>query len=246
MTLRSQAILYGASVVLHGAIAVGLVSIEERPARAPIRVAVRSAPRPSAPEPEPPPPAEIPEPPPPALEPVAPAPRRAPSREAPVTEAPAAPAPAPTPAPAPALGLSMSGGTGPGIAVPLGDPGGVPGGTGTGPRVREERRVLDAAPTAAAPPRGGCEEAEVRPRALTMPPPRYTDEARAAGIEGRVRVELEVDAEGRVIGARVVTPLEPGLDEAALEAARAASFAPATRCGEPVAATFTVAIRFQL
>lgn len=244
MTLRSQAILYGASVVLHGAIAVGLVSIEERPARAPIRVAVRSAPRPATPEPEPPPPPEVPEPPP-AVEPIAPAPRRAPAREAPVAEAPAAPAPAPAIA-APAIGLSMSGGTGPGIAVPLGDPSGVAGGTGTGPRVREERRVLDAAPAAAAPPRGGCEEAEVRPRALAMPPPRYTDAARAAGIEGRVRVELEVDAEGRVVGARVVTPLEPGLDEAALEAARAASFAPATRCGEPVAATFTVAIRFQL
>jgi protein TonB len=44
----------------------------------------------------------------------------------------------------------------------------------------------------------------------------------------------------------VLASLDPGLDEAALVAARAARFEPATRCGEPVDATFTVSIRFQL
>jgi protein TonB len=59
-------------------------------------------------------------------------------------------------------------------------------------------------------------------------------------------VELSLDDAGRVTGARVLQGLGHGLDEAALAAARGARFEPATRCGRPVATTFTLAVRFAL
>ena len=73
-----------------------------------------------------------------------------------------------------------------------------------------------------------------------------TDDARAAGIEGKVRVELTLTPEGTVADAKVIEGLGHGLDEAAIAALRGATFAPATRCGKPVAATFTVSVRFTL
>jgi protein TonB len=247
MTIRGQALLYGASLVTHGLIALGVGSIEPPAPRAPLRVVVVTE-RPEVPPLE----AEVPEPeptpPPPEVAPVAepaPLPRaprepRAAAPEPAVAEA--APVPA-GPAPPPDFGLAMAG-SGPGIAVPAGSPDGVPGGTGSGRRAREVERTLEA-PPAAQREDEGCAEAATRPRPLSMPSPEYTEAARAAEIEGRVRVEIRVDASGAVVEARVLSPLESGLDEAALAAARAARFEPATRCGEAVEATFTVSIRFQ-
>ena len=45
---------------------------------------------------------------------------------------------------------------------------------------------------------------------------------------------------------RVIEGLGHGLDEAALEAARGSTFEPATRCGKPIATTFTIGMRFSL
>jgi protein TonB len=74
--------------------------------------------------------------------------------------------------------------------------------------------------------------------------PAFPEEARTAGIQGKVRVELTVDATGAVVRARIVEGLGHGLDEAALEAVRGYKFEPAVRCGKAVSATFTIAIRF--
>ena len=79
-----------------------------------------------------------------------------------------------------------------------------------------------------------------------MPHPAYTEDARAAGVEGKVRVEIAVDASGAVSSARVLEGLGHGLDEAALDAVRGATFTPAARCGSPVGSTFTLSVRFAL
>jgi len=76
--------------------------------------------------------------------------------------------------------------------------------------------------------------------------PSYTDEARRAHVQGRVRIELAVDDLGQVSSARVLDGLGYGLDEAALEAARRLRFAPATRCNRPVSGPFVIAMRFVL
>ena len=68
---------------------------------------------------------------------------------------------------------------------------------------------------------------------------RYTDAARAAGLEGTVVLELTVGADGRASDIRIVDGLTgPGassLHQAAMEAVRGCRFAPGERNGEPVA-----------
>ena len=60
-----------------------------------------------------------------------------------------------------------------------------------------------------------------------------------------MRVEVTVDEAGHVISARVVSGLGYGLDEAALAAAKASHFEPASRCGKPVIGTVVLPFRFQ-
>ena len=78
-------------------------------------------------------------------------------------------------------------------------------------------------------------------------PTRYPDLARAAGVEGMVRVFMLVGKNGRV--ERVM--LAPGasvllLDEAALEAARTCVFTPALTNGRPVKVWVSQSYRFSL
>ncbi|HVU00107.1 MAG TPA: energy transducer TonB [Polyangiaceae bacterium] len=113
-----------------------------------------------------------------------------------------------------------------------------------------------AAPVAAPPPKpkvlvahateNTCTEDIVKARPLTMVRPAYTDAARRAKVEGRVRLELTVNERGEVTGARVLSGLGYGLDEAAIAAAQRLHFRPATRCKQAVAAPFILAMRFVL
>jgi protein TonB len=56
---------------------------------------------------------------------------------------------------------------------------------------------------------------------------------------------VSVAADGSVTQVRLLGGLGYGLDEASLEAARRATFQPATRCGKPVAGTLVMGFRFQ-
>jgi TonB family protein len=75
----------------------------------------------------------------------------------------------------------------------------------------------------------------------------YPEAARTAGLEADVRLELVVDAEGRVVSARPLAASGLGLDEAALRAVGAYRFSPARRAGRPVRVRmeWTVAFRLQ-
>ncbi|MEO8841643.1 MAG: TonB family protein [Kofleriaceae bacterium] len=64
---------------------------------------------------------------------------------------------------------------------------------------------------------------------------KYTDDARAAGIEGTVVLDLVVGADGRVSELKVVTGLGHGLDQAAIAALRDCRFTPGEQAGKPVA-----------
>jgi protein TonB len=183
--------------------------------------------------PKPPPPAEV-----------------VPEPEPQVARAKAAPAPAeaeppPTDA-APALdalpdfGLELGGVSGGGgFAVAQ----------GTGPRSAPQTRPLkkelsppsDNPKPALADP---CQEAPAKPKLLHLPQPGYTEAARAAGIEGKVRISITVDQTGQVTDVKVLQSLGHGLDEAALAAAKSARFEAAVRCGKPSSSTFTISMRF--
>jgi protein TonB len=172
------------------------------------------------PPPPPPPPVPAPE--------VAPPPKAAPKPRP-------TPNPASTPPPGPAVpdfGLVLGGAGGPGgVAIPP-------------PRAEGPART--ATKELKAPASGGCAEELVKARPVQMPHPTYTESARAAGIEGKVRIELTLDPTGKVENAKVLSGLGHGLDEAAVETVRNATFEPAKQCGKPVASTFTLSVRFTL
>jgi protein TonB len=63
---------------------------------------------------------------------------------------------------------------------------------------------------------------------------KYTDEARAAGIEGTVVLDLIVGEDGRVRDVQVVSGLANGLTEAAVAALRDCRFSPGEKDGKAV------------
>jgi protein TonB len=229
----SRLLVISVSVGFHAGLVLllGEVRVEKARAATPIEIAEVAAPAPAAPPPEP---VKV-EPEPPAPEPER---RRAPPPPAPAK--PAAPEPEAPAAPSfdsvPDFGLALEGAVGGGgLAVPVRRP----------ELAAPPPRVVKAlAPAPAQRAADACSEPASKPKPVSVPQPVYTEAARAASIEGRVRVELTVDEAGRVIEVKVLSGLGYGLDEAALSAARSASFSPAQRCGRPVRATFTIAMRF--
>jgi protein TonB len=91
-----------------------------------------------------------------------------------------------------------------------------------------------------------CDEPLVKAHPERVVRPEFTTEARTAGIDGVVLIELEIDDRGEVVSAKVKKGLGHGLDEASLDAAKRTHFVPATRCGKPVAAPLVIKMRFSL
>ena len=82
-------------------------------------------------------------------------------------------------------------------------------------------------------------------KALALPPPAYPPIARAAHAFGTVIVQVLIDEEGNVIGARAVKG-HPLLQAAAVAAARQARFSPTLLEGEPVRVTGVITYEFHL
>src|SRR5208283_2437000 len=76
--------------------------------------------------------------------------------------------------------------------------------------------------------------------------PKYSPEARKAGVTGTVNVSVVVDRQGRPQDIRVVKPLGFGLDEKAIEAVQKWKFKPAMTNGLPVDRQVQVQINFRL
>jgi protein TonB len=234
--MPKTSLVYGVSLVVHGALAVGVMRVREPKHRETIAISVAEAKK-KTPEPAK------------AVEPIksietkAEAPRPVKAKVAP--PAPKADAPPPSEAPKarsavmdalPNLGISMDNG---------------PGGVGMAvPQVAAAAAAPTAAPAAPQPKVLGpkpddCTEAVVKPKVKSTSQPSLTTAARDASVEGKVRVEVTVSIDGTVTSARIVAGLGYGLDEASVEAARRATFQPATRCGKAVAGTVVMAFRFQ-
>jgi len=135
----------------------------------------------------------------------------------------------------PDFGVSLSSGGAGGLAVPAGN----------SRDFTEPPRAAKTLSRAAAGRDDDCAEPAAKPRLISQgAPPAYSEDARAAAISGKVRVEITVDEHGRVVRVRILQGLGHGLDEAALAAARAMTFEAAARCGKPAAATFNVSFKF--
>lgn len=76
--------------------------------------------------------------------------------------------------------------------------------------------------------------------------PDFTEQARAANLQGTVVLQLIVDANGNPQNIRVTQSLGMGLDQKAVEAARQYKFKPATYQGHPVAVQIIVDVAFHL
>ena len=74
----------------------------------------------------------------------------------------------------------------------------------------------------------------------------YPEEAKIAGIQGRVFVEATIDEKGNVIKTSILKGIGYGCDEAAISAVKKAKFIPATNDGEIVKAVVTIPIQFKL
>jgi len=107
--------------------------------------------------------------------------------------------------------------------VPGGVLGGVVGGTGDGP-------VMDY---------------DQPPRPIKMTRPQYPQEAFVKKIEGTVEVEILIDANGRVVSARVLRSI-PLLDAAALQTVYQWVFSPAMKSGRPVATRAMAPVTFRI
>jgi len=225
----NRSVLFTLSTVAHVALILGLGRMHVQKASAATSIQVLEVAEAEKPPPPPPPPEapQVPEPP-------HPRPQRATPRPAPAA-APEAPRNALDSLPNFGLELGGMAAGGSGFAVRQ----------GTGPlnaRPAPVKKTL--APTTRLAPADECTEPDAKPTLIDLPRPAYTDEARAAGIEGKVRLRITVDDAGVVVNVEVLAGLGHGLDEAAVAAARAARFQAAVRCGKPTGSSFTVSMRF--
>ncbi len=84
------------------------------------------------------------------------------------------------------------------------------------------------------------------PVRIFSPQPRYTEDARRAGVEGVVILETVVDETGSVRDVKVLKGLPFGLDQSAVDTVKTWRYEPALRGGEPVAVYFTFTINFSI
>jgi protein TonB len=231
MRVHGRTLFFGVSFAAHLVLAGALAAIPRRVVRETIAITIAEAKKA-------PPTAKV-DPVPKAVEAPAAAPRAA--RAAKAAPPPPATAAPPNPAPAsagldalPDFGLSLSG-TGGGLAVPAAAAAAAPPASAS-PKVVER--------TLAPRPADECDDPPAKPKLVSHPSPAYTEDARNAGVTGKVRVEIAVDEHGAVTGVRLLQGLGHGLDEAALAAARGARFEPAVRCGKPAAGSIRVGFTF--
>lgn len=218
------------SVAAHVAVAAGLGYIQVQNSHKATVIELADVKKPKA-EPEKKPP---PEPPKPKVEP--------PKQQRP--RALARPSNAPQPAAAarnnggfegvPDFGLALSG-DGQGIAVAV---------AATEPAVQEAPQVKTLSAPPAPKRAAGCTNGSSKPVPISVPKPEYPTALRGPSGNGKVRVKLTVDEHGQVIAAEILSGMRDEFNQAALAAARRARFEPGTHCGNPITASFTIAMRF--
>ena len=90
------------------------------------------------------------------------------------------------------------------------------------------------------------EEGMVKPKLIYKVEPQYNEEARAAGIEGKVVLYAEVTSDGEPDNVQVKESLDPGLDANAIAAVNEWRFDPGRKDGKPVRTSATIEINFRL
>jgi TonB family protein len=76
--------------------------------------------------------------------------------------------------------------------------------------------------------------------------PQYTEEARAAKLQGTVVLQVVIGTDGRVHDPRIVRGLGLGLDQNAIESISQWQFKPAVKDGQPVKVLATIEVNYRL
>jgi TonB family protein len=84
------------------------------------------------------------------------------------------------------------------------------------------------------------------PKVLHKVEPKYTQEARDEKIAGTVLLKIVVTAQGKADNIEVVKGIDPGLDQAAMDAVAQWEFQPGTKDGQPVNVWATIEVNFRL
>ncbi len=85
-----------------------------------------------------------------------------------------------------------------------------------------------------------------KPEAVRQVQPRYTENARRAGVQGVVILEAIIDEQGNVDNVRILRGLPMGLDREAVAAVQQWKFRPATMASKPVKVYFTLTVNFTI
>jgi protein TonB len=89
-------------------------------------------------------------------------------------------------------------------------------------------------------------ELDVHPRPLNAIEPNFPAEADLQEMSGKVRLQLILEADGRVSDIRVVSADPPGIfNDSAVKAFRDARFAPAQKDGKPVPAVMLIEVVYE-
>ena len=81
-------------------------------------------------------------------------------------------------------------------------------------------------------------------KALDLPKPEYTPEARARRLSGTVVISVEIDEKGKVLSAKDICQGLPFLTEAAIKSALQARFSPTLLNGQPIKVTGVIQYTF--
>lgn len=126
----------------------------------------------------------------------------------------------------------------------------IPPGTTDGPDVTTTP-VVDVAPTAAPfvptpTPKPACSAPDIAAKTLDAQTPEKPDDTQAQGFMGTVKVKVDLDASGAVVGANVYQSSgSMELDQAALQAARQSRYAPEERDCKNVSGSYLFTVDFQ-
>ncbi|MFU8802358.1 MAG: TonB family protein [Bradymonadaceae bacterium] len=101
-------------------------------------------------------------------------------------------------------------------------------------------------PAQAEPNQRGDVRVTKAPKLISEVQAEYTDRAIESRIEGRVVLQIQIDAEGKVTRVEVLEGVGYGLDEAAADAARRFVFEPAEINGQPAAVVLSFSVNFTL
>ncbi len=93
----------------------------------------------------------------------------------------------------------------------------------------------------------GAEENQLPQSVATNVAPPYPEEARAAGLQGRVTLRLRIGVDGRVESLKILKSSGTvSLDESALATVKQWRFEPARKLGRPVAMDVKTSVNFQI